>query len=90
VRRGSLILTAVFFALYVRAATSASGLFPAAGAQAVCPDTPLRLTFAAPPSLGTSGGIRIIDAATNAVVESIDIRSPTAIKTIGGLENCKY
>jgi len=50
----------------------------------------LRLTFAAPPSLGASGGIRIIDAATNAVVESIDIRSPTAIKTIGGLENCKY
>ena len=77
-----------------------SGLLPAAGATNVCPDTPLRLTFSAPPgatgsasanaALGSAGKIRIFDAADNAVVETIDVSSPTATKTIGGLSNYKY
>src|SRR5260221_12682056 len=66
------------------------GLFPAAGAVGVCPDTPLRITFSTPPTLGAAGRIKILDAAGGAVVETIDLASPTAIKTIGGLPGFKY
>jgi pectin methylesterase-like acyl-CoA thioesterase len=65
-------------------------VFPAADAINICPDTPLRLTFASPPVLGASGKIQIADAATNAVVESIDVSSPTSTKSIGGLAGYKY
>jgi len=65
-------------------------LFPAAGARGVCPDTPLRLTFAVPPEIGTSGKIQVFDAGDRRLVESIDIGSPTAVKSIGGLDNFKY
>jgi pectin methylesterase-like acyl-CoA thioesterase len=100
-----------------RSAVAAPQFFPAADATAVCADTPLRLTFDAPPTLGTGGKIQIFDASNNALVESIDIglgretgatgndlpgsrpktlaaaiklNYPTAIKTIGGLPNCRY
>jgi pectin methylesterase-like acyl-CoA thioesterase len=65
-------------------------LSPAAGATSVCPDTPLRITFSAAPTLGAAGKIRIFDAATNAPVETIDVSSPTSLQTIGGLPNFKY
>ena len=64
--------------------------FPAPNATRVCPDTPLRLTFPAPPVLGTSGTIRIVDASDNSTVETIDVSSPTATKEIGGLPLYKY
>jgi pectin methylesterase-like acyl-CoA thioesterase len=66
------------------------GLFPAAGAKNICPDTPLRITFADPPQLGTSGRIQVFDAADDRLVETIDIGTRTATKTIGGLEGFKY
>ena len=72
------------------AGQTAPGVFPAADATGVCPDTPLRLTFATPPVLGTSGKIQICNAADNAVVETIDVSSPTSTKAIGGLPNYKY
>jgi len=72
------------------AGTAALGVFPAADATGVCPDTPLRLTFATPPALGTGGKIQIWDASDNTVVETIDVSSPTGTKTIGGLPNYKY
>ena len=72
------------------AAEAAPDLFPAANATNVCPDTPLRLTFATPQVLGASGKIQIRDAALNAVVETIDVSSPTNTKTIGGSPNYKY
>jgi pectin methylesterase-like acyl-CoA thioesterase/lysophospholipase L1-like esterase len=65
-------------------------LFPAAGATEVCPDTPLRLTFAAPPTLGTGGKIQIFDAADHSLVESIDVSAPVATKNLGGLPDYKY
>ncbi len=65
-------------------------LFPASGATDVCPDTPLRLTFDAPPTLGPAGKIQIFDAATHAVVDTIDVSSPTATKTIGGMAGFNY
>ncbi len=64
--------------------------FPAANATNVPPDTPLRLTFAAPPTLGSAGKIRIVDAADNSLVETIDVSSPTATQAIGGLVGYKY
>ncbi|HTT55584.1 MAG TPA: pectinesterase family protein [Opitutaceae bacterium] len=64
--------------------------FPAPNAVNVCPDTPLRLTFPAPPTLGAAGRIRIIDAADQRVVETIDVSAPTATQAIGGLPDYKY
>jgi pectin methylesterase-like acyl-CoA thioesterase len=65
-------------------------LFPTSGSANICPDTPLKLTFGSPVSLSGSGRIQIVDAATHAVVETIDTSSPTATKTIGGLPDFKY
>ncbi|HVS53506.1 MAG TPA: pectinesterase family protein [Opitutaceae bacterium] len=64
--------------------------FPTANATNVCPDTPLRLTFPAPPTLGSRGKIRIVDAADHRVVDEIDVSSPVATKAIGGLPNYHY
>lgn len=64
--------------------------FPARGAQNVCPDTPLRLTFDDPPSLGAQGKIHIIDTATGRDADTIDVSSRTATKTIGTEPNFVY
>jgi pectin methylesterase-like acyl-CoA thioesterase/lysophospholipase L1-like esterase len=52
--------------------------FPAARAREIPPDAPLRLGFVTPPSLGKAGRIRITDAATGTVVETIDLAPPVA------------
>jgi hypothetical protein len=67
-----------------------AGLFPAADATRICPDTPLRITLASAASLGTAGKIRIIDAATNLPAVTIDVSSRTARQTIGGLGDFQY
>ncbi len=46
---------------------------PAAGAAAVLPDQPLRLTFDRPVRAGTSGRIRIINTANNTVADTLDL-----------------
>lgn len=70
-------------------AGAAPALYPRPGATSICPDTPLRLTFEAPPELGT-GNVRIVDAADNTVVETIDVHAGTATQPIGGLPNFNY
>jgi pectinesterase len=50
--------------------------FPADGATEVNPDTHLVLTFAAKPTLGSSGKIRIYDARDNRLVDSLDLSIP--------------
>ena len=50
--------------------------FPADGARNVNPDTRLVLTFPAAPILGTSGQIRIYDAADNRLVDTLDLAIP--------------
>jgi pectin methylesterase-like acyl-CoA thioesterase len=65
-------------------------LFPADGAAQVCPDTPLRIRFAGPAILGSSGLIRVYDAADHRLVASIDATAGTAFQTIGGIPNFKY
>jgi len=55
-----------------------SGLtrFPADAARDVSPDTHLVLTFPTTPTLGTSGQIRIYDAADNRLVDTLDLSIP--------------
>jgi Pectinesterase/Bacterial Ig-like domain len=69
---------------------AAVSMVPAASAENVCADTPLRINFAMPPTLGVAGKIRIFDASNDFAVETIDVSSPTATQTIGGLANYKY
>jgi len=67
-----------------------ASLFPASGSSSICPDSPLRITFASPPALGAAGKIQIFDAVTNSAVETIDVSSKTSIQTIGGIEDFTY
>lgn len=53
-------------------------LFPKNGAANVNPDTHLTLTFSSPPTIGTSGVIRIYDAADNTVVDTLDMSIPAS------------
>lgn len=74
-----------FAAPLAHAALAVTKLFPAPDASAVCPDTPLRMTFTAAPGLVASGRIQICDAVTRAVVETFTFGSPIVERTIGGL-----
>jgi pectin methylesterase-like acyl-CoA thioesterase len=58
------------------AAGGAATLLPANGAQRVNPDTHLVLRFEQPPVLGASGQIRIYDAATDRLVDTLDMSIP--------------
>jgi hypothetical protein len=59
-------------------------VFPRPGGQGLCPDPPLRITFASPPTLGSSGAIRVRDDA-GAVVATVDMSAATYTDTRGGL-----
>jgi pectin methylesterase-like acyl-CoA thioesterase len=72
-----------------RANLVATAIYPAPAARNVCPDTPLRLTFASAPIVG-AGEIQVFDASTNALIESIDVSVPIRSKSIGGLPNFNY
>ena len=61
-------------------------LFPASGSENVNPDTHLVLTFSETPVLGDSGMIRVYDAVTDQVVDSLDLSipsGPTESRTYG-------
>ncbi len=66
------------------AAAAVTSLFPAREAERVCADTPLRIAFDAAVRVGTSGRIRVFNAATNAVVDTIDLGTATQTRLIGG------
>ena len=70
-------------------AASGGRLSPAPGAADVCPDTPLRLTFTSPPKLGSAGIIRIVDATSQVLVDSVDVGTAQT-KTIGGMAGLNY
>jgi hypothetical protein len=62
-----------------------TGLFPPPGATSICPDPPLRLSFAGPPSVGNSGSLRVYDAASPAEpVATVDFAAMNVTDTIGG------
>ena len=52
--------------------------FPANKSKNVNPDTHLTITFDATPTLGESGFIRVYDAATDALVDELDMSIPAA------------
>jgi putative membrane-bound dehydrogenase-like protein len=64
-------------------------LFPVTDAKDVCPDTPLTITFATAPVIG-SGTIEVLDASNDTFVETIDLTIATRTKTIGGIPNFNY
>ena len=66
-------------------------LLPQDGSVDVCPDTHLTLTFAESPTLGDSGMIRIFDAKSGELVDSLDLSipaGPTMPRTYG--PECDY
>ena len=60
-------------------------LFPAPNAEQLCPDPPLRITFSAPPALGTAGEVQVFDAEEpGTAVATLDMAQPIITDTIGG------
>ena len=57
---------------------------PASNAQSISPDTHLRLTFDLPPTIGTSGQIRIFEAGNDTLVDTLDLRIPPSPPRGGG------
>jgi pectin methylesterase-like acyl-CoA thioesterase len=55
--------------------------FPADAAREVNPDTHLVLTFLSAPILGTSGQVRVYDAASNTLVDTLDLSIPAGPTT---------
>ena len=83
-------LVSLLIAVSARADMDVS-VFPRDASTAAPPDTPLRITFPAPPTLGTSGKITVTDQVHNDLpVETIDISVQTKKQTIGGLANFNY
>ncbi len=56
-------------------------LFPADDSAGSNPDTPLSLTFSAPPAAGTAGQIRVYRGDTHALVETVDLGALTVKKS---------
>ncbi len=71
---GALLFFSGLAAMAQSAAVPAS--FPANKATGVNPDTHLVLTFAAPPTVGKSGQIRIYDVAGHQLVDTLDMSIP--------------
>jgi pectinesterase len=69
-------MSSLFLVCVSATAQSSVTRFPADRARNVNPDTHLVLTFPAPPALGKSGQIRIYDAATNKLVDTLDLSIP--------------
>lgn len=70
-----ILRAAALVALFASAA-AAQTLFPANNAKGVNPDVQLKLTFSQPPVIGTSGKIRIYDAANDRLVDQLDLSIP--------------
>jgi pectinesterase len=77
---------ALLFILLPLPAEAQSGIasrFPADKAVNVNPDTHLTLTFSAPPTVGSSGLIRIYDAADKTLVDTLDMSIPPSPNPTG-------
>jgi pectin methylesterase-like acyl-CoA thioesterase len=84
---GGGLLASVAEALSPRAAFAVSpmrvvGLTPGNGATGVCVDTPLTITFDRPPTVGRSGGIRVVSS-SGAALDTIDLSVSPQKRTIG-------
>ncbi len=57
--------------------------FPAPNSTGICPDPPLRITFSAPPKLGTAGMIQVFNS-SGTVVAAVNMAATAFSDTIGG------
>ncbi len=64
------------------AALTATGFFPLNSATNVCADTPLKITFDAVPTVGTTGAVKIYNS-SGTLVDTLDLATPQT-RTIGG------
>ncbi|NDW11877.1 carbohydrate esterase [Bacteroides sp. 214] len=71
-----LSLLAILFSCAPKPTDNSVIFFPANGAKEVNPDTQLKITFAEESTLGNKGVIRIYEAGTNRLVESLDMSIP--------------
>jgi hypothetical protein len=63
-----------------------AALFPPPGGTGLCPDAPLRITFAGAPTLGTAGRIQVFNLAQpGSAAATVDMAVATTSQTIGGL-----
>jgi pectin methylesterase-like acyl-CoA thioesterase len=62
---------------------AATSFYPATGATGINPDTPLRITFDQAPVVGRTGLIKIVNAADDKVVETIDLGAALKQRTVG-------
>ena len=69
-------LTCMLAIVLIANTAYAQTLFPRDGATLVNPDVQLKLTFKSVPRVGTSGTIRIFDAATRQLVDTLDMSIP--------------
>lgn len=60
-----------------------TAVYPANGARQVNPDVQLTLTFETPPAVGAGGLVRIVDAATGEVVDTLDLSIPVSPNPTG-------
>ena len=70
------LLSACLLAACTKANPDVVSLFPANGARDVNPDTHLVIKFKGKPSPGKSGMVRVFDAATDKLVDSLDLSIP--------------
>jgi pectin methylesterase-like acyl-CoA thioesterase len=83
----SLAITGFVYVAALATSTSrAQEMFPAPDAKTACVDTPIRLTFNTPPTLG-KGTLQVLDAGTHQPVDTLDLSAHTRKHTIGGLDN---
>lgn len=86
-----IVVEQVWFAPVYGKSNKTVTLFPAVQAVNVNPDTYLRLTFPDKPKLGQNGKIRIYDAISDKLIDSLDLRipaGPTVSRTYG--PECTY
>lgn len=74
----------------VNAGPAIQAVTPTGSSAGACIDTPLSITFSSPVVIGTTGTVRIYNAATNALVDTIDVAASgmtaAQIKALTGLE----
>lgn len=62
-----------------------TGLFPLPGAANICADPALRLRFASPPKLGSTGKLRVFDVSMpDAAVVTVDFAAMAVSQVVGG------
>ena len=88
----SALLAAGFLLLAARSSAQLSSVtrFPLNKATGVNPDTHLVLTFPGTPALGSSGQIRVYDAADNRLVDTLDLSIPPGPTAGAGGPNPPY